>query len=29
VPLHRLEPLLSQLLALRQVVTGGMAPSTL
>lgn len=29
VPLHRLEPLLNQLLALRQVVEAGMAPSTL
>jgi 2-dehydro-3-deoxyphosphooctonate aldolase (KDO 8-P synthase) len=29
VPLHRLEALLSQLLALRQVVAAGVAPSSL
>jgi len=29
VPLHRLEPLLNQLLALRQVVAAGVAPSSL
>jgi hypothetical protein len=29
VPLHRLEPLLEQLLAIRAAVAGGLAPSHL